>query len=108
MNKAKVRDGVKMSLEGLGEDISCEGLVDTPRRVAEMLERMAVRIADAISNNVENRGVFVPVDAHHMCIGTRGVCQPDCSTITQARTGEFSSNFALVNHVQQLILAKNA
>jgi GTP cyclohydrolase I len=189
MNKSKVQDGVRLLLEGLGEDISREGLIDTPRRVASMLElfsrvarepdgeilnatfhaeyyddfvlvknikfssfcehhllpffgniavcykpsggvvvglsklmrivhkyskclqlqeRMTVQIADAISAKIKNRGVFVLVDASHMCMSMRGVCQPDASTVTCARTGEFSSNSSLVSQVQQLIFEKNA
>jgi GTP cyclohydrolase I len=67
---------------------------------------MTRQIADAIAMHTKNRGVFVFASAHHMCMGIRGVCQPNCSTVTCARTGEFSSNQALVNRVQQIILAK--
>ena len=36
MNLQKIESGVRMVLEGIGEDISRPGLVDTPRRVAKM------------------------------------------------------------------------
>lgn len=36
MDKAKIEQGVRMILEGVGEDPSREGLLETPRRVAEM------------------------------------------------------------------------
>ncbi|MDR0679532.1 MAG: GTP cyclohydrolase I, partial [Puniceicoccales bacterium] len=38
MNKDKVREAIGMLLEGLGKDISDKGLMNTPRRVVEMLE----------------------------------------------------------------------
>ncbi len=36
MDKKKIEEGVRMILEGIGEDLSREGLVRTPERVAEM------------------------------------------------------------------------
>lgn len=38
MDKAKIERGVRLLLEGIGEDPAREGLVDTPRRVADMYE----------------------------------------------------------------------
>jgi GTP cyclohydrolase I len=75
-------------------------------RRLQLQERMTRQIADAISMHIKNRGVFVFTSAYHMCMSIRGVCQPNCSAITCAKTGEFSSNQALVNQVQQIILTK--
>jgi len=36
MDSDKIQQGVRLILEGIGEDPAREGLVDTPRRVAEM------------------------------------------------------------------------
>lgn len=36
MDRAKIEAGVRLILEGVGEDLTREGLVDTPRRVADM------------------------------------------------------------------------
>ena len=33
MDKEKIKDGVKLILEGIGEDISREGLLETPGRI---------------------------------------------------------------------------
>ena len=38
MDKEKIKDGVKLILEGIGEDISREGLLETPGRIARMYE----------------------------------------------------------------------
>jgi GTP cyclohydrolase I len=36
MDREKIAEGVRLILEGVGEDPSREGLIDTPRRVADM------------------------------------------------------------------------
>lgn len=40
MDRAKLEQGVRLILEGIGEDLSREGLADTPRRVADMYEEI--------------------------------------------------------------------
>ena len=40
MDKDKVQEGIRMLLEGVGEDIDREGLQDTPERVANMYEEI--------------------------------------------------------------------
>jgi GTP cyclohydrolase I len=36
MDRARIEEGVRLILEGIGEDPAREGLIDTPRRVASM------------------------------------------------------------------------
>ena len=36
----KVKEGVKLILEGIGEDLTREGLLDTPDRVARMYQEI--------------------------------------------------------------------
>ena len=36
VNQDKVREGVRLILEGIGEDINREGLIETPDRIARM------------------------------------------------------------------------
>ena len=40
MDKAKIRKGIRLLLEGIGEDPDREGLLDTPERVANMCEEL--------------------------------------------------------------------
>lgn len=45
MDKKKIEDGVRLILEGIGEDVSREGLIGTPERVADMYEEIFSGIA---------------------------------------------------------------
>ena len=38
VNKEKIIEGVKLIIEGIGEDPNREGLIETPDRIARMYE----------------------------------------------------------------------
>ncbi|MBR4027773.1 MAG: GTP cyclohydrolase I FolE [Lachnospiraceae bacterium] len=40
MDKEKIKEGVRLILEGIGEDVNREGLVETPDRIARMYEEI--------------------------------------------------------------------
>jgi len=40
MDKKKIEEGVRLILEGVGEDVNREGLIDTPKRVSAMYEEL--------------------------------------------------------------------
>ena len=42
MDRAKIEQGVRLILAGIGEDPAREGLVETPRRVAQMYEEIFI------------------------------------------------------------------
>ncbi len=40
MDKEKIKEGVRLLLEGIGEDVNREGLLETPDRIARMCEEI--------------------------------------------------------------------
>ncbi|HEX5947941.1 MAG TPA: GTP cyclohydrolase I FolE [Actinomycetota bacterium] len=169
----KVEEGVRLILEGIGEDPGREGLKDTPRRVADMYrevfaglhedpeavvdavfdvghdemimvrditfsafcehhlvpftgkahvayvpgedgritglsklarlvdllakrpqvqEKLTTEIADVLERTLKPRGVFVVIEAEHLCMSMRGVKKPGSETVTSAVRGVFRSD----------------
>jgi GTP cyclohydrolase I len=169
----KVEEGVRLILEGIGEEPGREGLKDTPRRVAEMYrevfsglhedpeavvdavfdvahdemimvrdiqvaafcehhlipftgkahiayvpgedgritglsklarlvdvlaskpqvqERLTTQVADVLEAVLKPRGVFVVIEAEHLCMSMRGVKKPGSETVTSAVRGVFKTD----------------
>lgn len=55
MNKDKIKEGVRLILEGIGEDITREGLLETPDRIARMYEELAAGYEDDAAEHLEKR-----------------------------------------------------
>ena len=172
-DRDKVTQGVRLILEGIGEEPSRAGIVETPRRVADMFqevfsgvgsdpsevltpvagadhdemimvrdiplysvcehellpfvgkahvayvpkregkitglsniarltdvlskrpqlqERLTTEIADALDRALDPRGVFVLVEAEHLCMTMRGIKKPGSMTVTSAVRGVFRSD----------------
>ena len=51
MDLAKMEDGFRLILEGMGEDIHREGLIDTPRRVAKMYQELLAGLTDGVNED---------------------------------------------------------
>jgi GTP cyclohydrolase IA len=173
LDREKIEKGVRLIIEGIGDDVDREGVADTPRRVAEMYEeifagvdidlvelvsvvkgadhdemimvkdiplysmcehhalpfvgkahvayipnkdgritglskiarvvdtaskrlqvqeRLTTQIADALDAALEPRGVFVVIEAEHLCMTMRGVKKPGSLTLTSAVRGLFRSD----------------
>jgi GTP cyclohydrolase IA len=173
IERSKIEEAVRMILEGIGDDPDREGVVDTPRRVAEMFEeifagvgvdptpvaeivpganfdemimvkdiplysvcehhlipwvgqahvayipntdgritglskiarvvdvlskrpqvqeRLTTEIADAIDEALDPRGVFVMIEAEHLCMTMRGIKKPGSRTVTSAVRGLFRND----------------
>ncbi len=56
MDKEKIKDGVKLILEGIGEDISREGLLETPGRIARMYEEIFAGINKDRNRTIQGIG----------------------------------------------------
>ena len=55
MDKEKIKEGVRLILEGIGEDITREGLLETPDRIARMYEELAAGYTDHAAEHLEKR-----------------------------------------------------
>ena len=180
----KVRRGVRLILEGVGEDPDREGLVETPERVADMYrevlaglgadaadlltvvkgadhdemimirdipmfslcehhltpfggvahvayipnadgritglskiarvvdvlskrlqvqERLTTEIANALDEALEPKGVFVVLEAEHLCMTMRGVKKPGSVTVTSAVRGRFRTDARTRSEALELI-----
>ena len=79
IDREKIEQGVKLLLEGIGEDVSREGLTDTPDRVARMYEEIFCGMEEDAGEHLskvfaaENEGVVLEKDIvfystceHHM------------------------------------------
>lgn len=55
MDKNKIQEGVKLILEGVGEDIHREGLLETPDRIARMYEELVAGYTDDASEHLKKR-----------------------------------------------------
>ena len=55
VNKDKIREGVKLILEGIGEDVTREGLLETPDRIARMYEEIFSGMEEDVSVHLEKR-----------------------------------------------------
>ena len=79
VNQNKIKEAVKLFLEGIGEDTAREGLIDTPDRIARMCSELFSGIGDtaaehlsktfSVSNNeivVEKDIVFYSICEHHL------------------------------------------
>ena len=69
-------------------------LVDTLSKRPQVQERLTTQIADAIEDALSPRGVFVVIEAEHLCMSMRGVRKPGSTTVTSAVRGQFRKSEA--------------
>lgn len=55
INQDKIREGVRLILEGIGEDVSREGLIETPDRIARMYGEIAGGYEDDAAEHLRKR-----------------------------------------------------
>lgn len=67
-------------------------LVDCFSRRLQMQERLGNQIADAIETHLASKAVGVLIDAHHSCMGCRGVRKQSASMVTPHYRGFLRSN----------------
>src|SRR5207247_1770436 len=90
----RIARGVRLILEGIGEDPEREGLQDTPRRVAEMYAELTAGMREDPSQHIvplsgNKHDEMVIVEAEHTCMTLRGVKKSGAMTVTSAVLGGF-------------------
>jgi GTP cyclohydrolase I len=66
--------------------------VDLLARRPQVQERLTTEIAQALEEALEPRGVFVMIEAEHLCMTRRGVKKPGSVTVTSAVRGVFRTD----------------
>lgn len=77
--------------------------VEVYARRPQIQEQMTSQIADAIMDNLGAKGVFVLVEAEHMCMTMRGIKKPGSKTVTIATRGEFETEESLRTKVFEML-----
>jgi GTP cyclohydrolase IA len=67
-------------------------VVDLLSRKPQVQERLTTEIADAIDTALTPRGVFVVIEAEHLCMTMRGIKKPGSRTVTSTVRGLFRSD----------------
>ena len=75
------RDGVVTGLSKLAR------AVETVAKRPQLQERITSTIADSMMDTLNPHGVFVMVEAEHMCMTMRGIKKPGATTITAVARG---------------------
>jgi GTP cyclohydrolase I len=64
-------------------------LVDYYSRRPQVQERLTIQVANAIKKALNTNDVAVVIDAHHMCVASRGIRDVNSSTVTAEYSGKF-------------------
>jgi GTP cyclohydrolase IA len=67
-------------------------LVDLLSKRPQVQERLTAQIADALEAALDPRGVFVLIEAEHLCMTMRGIRKPGAMTVTSAVRGRFRTD----------------
>jgi GTP cyclohydrolase I len=67
-------------------------VVDILSKRPQVQERLTTEIADTIERALDPRGVFVLIEAEHLCMTMRGVKKPGSVTVTSAVRGLFRND----------------
>ena len=78
-------------------------VVDLLSKRLQVQERLTTQIADALDQALEPRGVFVVIEAEHLCMTMRGVKKPGSLTLTSAVRGLFRKDARTRQEAMSLI-----
>lgn len=66
-------------------------IVEVLSRKPQLQERLTTQIADLLMKHLRPMGVFVIIEAEHLCMIMRGVKKPGSKTVTSAMRGVFKN-----------------
>lgn len=69
INQEKIAAGVRLILEGIGENLDRPGIVETPQRVAEMY----AEICGGLFENVDDEIKVIPAETHEEIVMVRDI-----------------------------------
>jgi GTP cyclohydrolase IA len=67
-------------------------VVDLLAKRPQVQERLTTQIAEALDQALSPRGVFVVIEAEHLCMTMRGIKKPGAVTVTSAVRGLFRTD----------------
>jgi GTP cyclohydrolase I len=67
-------------------------VVDTLSKRPQVQERLTTELADTLEKALSPRGVFVMIEAEHLCMTMRGIKKPGSRTLTSAVRGLFRND----------------
>jgi GTP cyclohydrolase I len=67
-------------------------VVDMLAKRPQVQERLTTEIAEALDKALSPRGVFVVIEAEHLCMTMRGIKKPGAVTVTSAVRGLFRTD----------------
>lgn len=66
--------------------------VDTVARRPQLQERITAEVAEVLEEKLNPKGVYVLIEAEHMCMTMRGIKKPGAKTITSVAKGVFETD----------------
>lgn len=77
--------------------------VEVAARRPQLQERLTAQIADALDDALAPKGVFVMVEAEHMCMTMRGIKKPGSKTVTTVARGLYKEDAGLRRDILAMI-----
>ena len=91
------RDGVVAGLSKLAR------AVETTARRPQLQERITSTVADAMMDMLNPIGVYVVIEAEHMCMTMRGIRKPGAKTVTTVARGVYEHDDIKRSEILSLI-----
>lgn len=77
--------------------------VEVAARRPQLQERLTAQVADALVDALSPQGVFVMVEAEHLCMTMRGIKKPGAKTVTTVARGLYKEDAILRQELLSLI-----